>query len=682
MEYRFFSEDLSSAIVQPFGLFIACNSSEGATQPCLSLEASEQTAFLHNNTTGAYTPLVTGKPPFANVPENTAFGDQGPYEGCEIGEPLICGPKFVAATPDDSHVILESGALTKEGGGLYEWSADEPPSEQLASVGLLPEKEGGGPPTGGAHLGAEHEGARGAVSSDGSRVFWSTDSALYMRDVPAKKTLRLDLPQAACAAEGTCGRGTAFAAFQLASSDGSRVLFTDRQRLTADSGAQGAGLYECAISESAGEPKCELFDLTPKSTTGESASVQGDVLGESEDGSYLYFVADGVLEHDGAPVSGAVHGTCEKGGTELCNLYVRHDGETKLVAVLSGEDHSDWGGFGLKALIARVSPNGRYLVFMSDRELTGYDNHDAVSGKSDEEVYEYDAATGRTSCASCDPSGARPVGDEIGAVPRLVHEIFAWPETSWLAATVPGWQSSSGGDTVYQSRYLSNTGRLFFNARSSLVPNDVNDQWDVYEYEPEGVGTCTSATGSGSDVFKPANTIEVEGRDVEEGPGCVGLISSGESKDESVFLDASEASGEGPHGEELNDGGGDVFFLTTAKLAPQDVDESYDVYDAHECTSESPCTQAATTPAPCNNEASCKPAPEPQPSVYGPPASATFSGPGNLASPPLVVVKKATKKTAKCRHGFVRKKVKKKAQCVKVKSKKKAKKSSHGKGGK
>jgi hypothetical protein len=55
------------------------------------------------------------------------------------------------------------------------------------------------------------------------------------------------------------------------------------------------------------------------------------------------------------------------------------------------------------------------------------------------------------------------------------------------------------------------------------------------------------------------------------------LISSGESAQESAFLDASES-------------GGDVFFMTTAKLAPpQDFDHAYDIYDAHECTSASPC---------------------------------------------------------------------------------------------
>ena len=97
------------------------------------------------------------------------------------------------------------------------------------------------------------------------------------------------------------------------------------------------------------------------------------------------------------------------------------------------------------------------------------------------------------------------------------------------------------------------------------------------------------------------------------------LISSGTSSEESAFLDATES-------------GGDVFFLTTAKLVPQDIDDAADVYDAHECTAQSPCIAAAAGAAAAVHDGSdsCKPAPTPQPSIFGAPASATFSGAGNV----------------------------------------------------
>ena len=87
-----------------------------------------------------------------------------------------------------------------------------------------------------------------------------------------------------------------------------------------------------------------------------------------------------------------------------------HGGVTRLVAQLSPEDYPDWGS--LRKMPVRVSPNGRWLAFMSNRSLTGYDMHDAFSGRPDEEVYLYDASGDKLVCASCNPSGARPVGVE------------------------------------------------------------------------------------------------------------------------------------------------------------------------------------------------------------------------------------------------------------------------------
>jgi hypothetical protein len=134
----------------------------------------------------------------------------------------------------------------------------------------------------------------------------------------------------------------------------------------------------------------------------------------------------------------------------------------------------------------------------------------------------------------------------------------------------------------------------------------------VYEYEPagfegaEGKLECTPASATFS----------------ERSDGCVGLISSGSNAEESAFIDASES-------------GDDVFFLTAASLVPQDYDDSYDVYDAHVCSIQSPCTQPSPAlPPPCVTEASCRPAPVPQPSIFGEPSSATFSGAGNVTAPP------------------------------------------------
>ncbi len=654
-EYRFFSEDLSIGIVHPIGAFTTT----------ISPEASEQTTYLRSDfengdpedvctsTAGhsCYQPLVTGCPAppgvcpqsvreHANVPPGTSFGETGACPGPAGNRKLFCGPEFVGASPDAKHFILSSrAALSRtpiEVNGLYEWSQGS-----LALVSVLPANEAKQPGEAArnASLGYAYVAARHAVSDDGSRVIWEAEQIsgqahLYMRDMATGQTVRLD------AVQGGSGSGGLHPRFQTAAGDGSKVYFTDTQRLTEHAGAEVGSegekydLYECEMVEEAGQLACRLSDLTP--LVGEQpAFVQGAVVGSSVDGSWVYFVADGVLENNGVPVPGAVHGSCNQTVTATspgtqCNLYARHDGITRLVAVISGADFPDWAddaGEQLGRLTARVSPNGRWLAFMSQRELTGYDNHDALSGQPDEEAYLYNGESEHLVCVSCQPTGARPTGQEYspgGENMPLVGEFNKWEGTSWLAADLPAWTIYGFGiDARYQSRYLSNSGRMFFNSRDALVPQDSNGAWDVYEYDPEGVPaesahSCSSASTSGSEVFRPARAYQVEGHSGVEPAGCVGLISSGTSSGESAFMDASET-------------GGDVFFVTTSQLVPQDVDNAYDVYDAHECTSESPCfpTPAAQPPE-CTTADACRAAPQPQPSLYGPPPSATFNGVGNL----------------------------------------------------
>ena len=179
-EYRAFSEDLSTALVQPFGAF----------DPAISPEASEQTAFLHSDylagdvgepcTSSCYRPLVTSAPGYANVPSGTPFGQFGTHgaEAQEEGElcppTVICGPASYAATPDASHVVLASSvaltgaAIPAHSTQLYEWDGAQPAGRQLALVSLLPGEAG--PPAGDAWLGAEERSMSGARSRPTARA--------------------------------------------------------------------------------------------------------------------------------------------------------------------------------------------------------------------------------------------------------------------------------------------------------------------------------------------------------------------------------------------------------------------------------------------------------------------------------------------------------------------------------
>ena len=239
--------------MQPAGPFEPCTNAQGAPQPCVSPEASEQTALVQDLDTGVFTPLVTGCPSpteeeeghacptavaeHADVPAGTVFGrgsvlsGAGSFDACPPFP--YCGPFFQDATPDFSHVVVSSPVrLSEEPGaaaGLYEWSAG-----RLQFVG-----EGYLGPVGEKALTDD----RHAISDDGSRVFWTRPGRyLFMRDTVSGNCWSCDAPNTECLDER---RMRAWRReFQLASSNGERVLFTDAERLTTWGGMTGP--YEAA----------------------------------------------------------------------------------------------------------------------------------------------------------------------------------------------------------------------------------------------------------------------------------------------------------------------------------------------------------------------------------------------------------------------------------------------------
>lgn len=539
-EYRAFSMDLSHGVVFPLGSAerLAPGAPAGAV------------LYLRNNLEGSYEPLFSE--PAGNV-------------------------NFEGATPDFSHVIYGSStALTPNAGpgatSLYEWS-----SGGLKLVDLLPHSTV-----------TSSDPSLDAVSRDGSHVIWNSyepenEYPIYIRNTDTEETVRVTVSQ------GGPDGGRTYSVYRGSSADDSRIFLTSKFELTSNA---NTGSYSC--SPECGRPGDDLYeydlgtntltDITADHKAGDEAGadVQG-VLGTSEDGSVIYFVADGAL------AAGASSGQP--------NLYVqRYSGSAwaspTFIATLAADevDERDWRTG--QDHTARVTSDGQFVAFESQASITGYDNIDAASGQPDTEVYLYDATDGQVRCVSCNATGARPVAP----------------------AEIPGLTPISIVQAIYQSRYLSSEGRLFFDTAEALVPQDVNGREDVYEYEPDGVGSCALADG------------------------CIYLISSGTGSNNSTFVDASAS-------------GADVFFNTQSQLVPQDTDHAFDIYDAHACSTAVPCysTQPVTAPA-CTNVDECKPAPTPQPALFGAPASATFVGLGNPAqakATPASSSGQAKKKTAK-----------------------------------
>ncbi len=661
-EYRSFSEDLALGLVQT----PAASAAEPLEAPPLAPGSSEKTLYVRDDPSlspesgetttyeaaranqgflaPGYAPLVTP----AQVTSETK-----PGEKTRFGGQLA----FVDATADLAHVIFEAGVplLSGAAAGLYE--SETGGGFQLVSVLPNGTPAGSGEVGEEPQLGDESTNVRGAISTDGSRVIFSGAGieepyevaeyhGLYMHDTQTGQTLQLNAAQGVGEPVGEESE----VGFQAASPDGSKVFFTDTAPLTPESAQRpvfaasnnSADLYECEIIETAGKLSCQLKDLTPNPSGG-SADVLNLVLGVSETGEQVYFVANAAL----AP--GAKPGDCTHIAQETpppdatCNLYVWHDGTITFIATLSNEDSGDWGsldGSGkegahveprpdLADLTARISPDGEYLAFMSGQPLTGYDNQDANEPSvRDQEVYLYQAGTRRLTCVSCSQNGPSsgvldtPLsGEGLGLV---VDRRGDWLG-QYLAGSIPGWTPLGLDTATHQPRYLSNSGRLFFTSPDQLVPQASNGKEDVYEYEPPGIGSCTQTTG------------------------CISLISSGSAQQESAFVEASE-------------NGDSAFFLTAQPLVAADHDTNYDLYDARVCTSSSPClTNETSSQRPCEATQTCKPGSTPTPNGETPPtaspgavsaAKPAVSSPASLPKPrpkPLTRAQKLAKALKTCR---------------------------------
>lgn len=679
-EYRFFSPDLSLALVDPVG-------STDNSEPPLTSNATEHTQYVRHNEacpgSSCWEPLLTAK-------ETT--GETGDVTS---GQPFGA-VSWEGASPDLAHSVLDSTVpLTGETAGskktVYEWSAAAPPASRLHVVSILPS----GQPAAAAELPASYgpgQAARHAISEEGRYIVWSAEGELYDRDMNAGASVELNEPEPGV----TPGYGTPN--FVAATPDGLKVFFTDTEKLTQGSSASTGkpDLYEYDLVAH------KLYDVAPDprfSTSGEPTAVQGTLIGMSEEGAdqgdTVYFVANGVLDEDANQAGEkAAHGSCKEESrptaAEICNLYVSHFGgegwsTPRFIARLAETDREDWRlqDSALGELTSRVSPNGRYLAFMSERPLTGYDNRDAAPAARDardEEVFLYDDQASEPSqalkCVSCNPTGARPHGvfDTEGAgegLGLLVDRVEVWPGR-WLAANIPGWTGVSTSSAFYQSSYLNDDGRMFFNSADALVTGVSTPLREekvegeaaqvgvsnVYEFEPSGVGSCTEAGG------------------------CVSLISSGTSSHESAFLDASTS-------------GDDVFFLTGSALVASDEGTGLDVYDARVCGSEGCIVSKPKTNSECGSGEGCH-GPAPSAPSYGSPASSQ-PGTGNVSGEvlpskeekktttvkPLTRAQKLKKALAAC-HKLHKKK--KRQQCertarkrygpIKKKTKKKAHKSS------
>jgi hypothetical protein len=406
-------------------------------------------------------------------------------------------PGFAGASADFSQIIFESRINLVEGATgkrtkLYLWDEG-----QVSLAGVLP----GGKPALCANDGSvcsvagqrvsqasyAYTQQTGTISKDGRRVTFiaptsdeQREGTIYQR-LDGKTTDQINASERTdCAGDPSCGgdgepdpapESSQPAEFRWASADGTRVFFTSKEQLTDDDGDGARDLY----LYDATEPKGERLTLVSHGGT------QG-VIGISANGDYVYFVG-------GAP------GLTASG----LGIYLWHEGDLHLVAPLPDLADLDFDTpgsflFAGARYEARVTPDGRHLLFTSDGEgvLSQRGGVDYYSGSR--QKYVYDADTDELQCASCDPSGALAAG-----ATAIVRE--------GTGAAVPA---------SHVNRSFSNDGRyVFFATAAALLPQrDTNGRIDAYAYDTQtetlsllSSGTSNTdsyfldASGNGKDAF-------------------------------------------------------------------------------------------------------------------------------------------------------------------------------------
>lgn len=528
---------------------------------------------------------------------------------------------FLEFSPNQSGGVggLWPGDTTTSGGlpSLYEYTGTENREPRLVGVSDEHENEEikashliGDCGTYLGRIGGFFEGdAYNAVSESGATVFFSSASGacgasgppvdeLYAR-IEGKATLAISEPSLevpgrdcteACAAAENEPAKRRPGVFAGASLDGSRVFFTTAQPLVNGDTDGGVDLYEADLGDDAVTHKLAVERLVQVSrggagdpTPGSGAEVLG-VARVSEDGSHVYFVAEGMLtgknREGNEPAANAANlyvfsGECPGGGTACANPVER----IAFVATLdSARDGADWGGDRRRPV--QATPDGRFLVFQSAADLTRDQQERQEAGQ----VFEYDARTETLVRVSRGQNGYNGDGNSAAYAATIPVQDFevALPTERFTHLAV----SEDGS-------------RVFFSSEDALTPQALSGVNNVYEYHDGQVGLISD----GHDLVT-----------VESGP-AVELVGTDES-------------------------GLDVFFTSADRLVPQDIDTETKVYDAR--------VEGGFPPpalmAPCSGD-SCQGSPSAPPQLPAPGVlpvaeeAPALAGPVKKASPKKKQVK-------------------------------------------
>jgi Tol biopolymer transport system component len=339
---------------------------------------------------------------------------------------------------------------------------------------------------------------------------------------------------------------------QYITPDNKHILFSTTSQLVDEDTNSQLDLYEYTDGPN---PAAEQNLALISSGKDEGFSLEGKMLGTSNDGSSVYYVS-------------------EFSGSEG-QIFLWKAGSRRLVVSRPALEYN--GGVNGDEPGSKVSADGSHLVFMGSGQRAYFEVDRGLTGQirvEHRQLYVYDADKEMLFCASCAQSAPGAEGETNTAA-----RVAADPRQDIGDRYGDSFDTGVGYPLHRQARYLTSDGEhVFFSTAEPLVPEDKNENWDVYEYDIE--------------------------------TGQQRLISTGRGEKPQVFAEASAD-------------GSTVWFATKHAVLAKDPDKLRDLYAARIGGGfvEPP------PPTPCVGDG-CR-GPIPATPTDPSPSTPRFSGPGN-----------------------------------------------------
>ena len=380
-----------------------------------------------------------------------------------------------------------------------------------------------------------------AVSSDGTKVFFSTAESLvaededhstdvYMRNTSTGVTTLVSQGAATCAP--ACGNAASPVTFVAATASGSKVFFITSEPMAEGDGDQAEDVY---VRDLGATPATALVSRAASPCGGCSANARVTVPviegkpAVSEEGTKVVFESTDKL----------AEGDADGGETDIYERDLT-TGETALVSV---------PGTCPVAPASECAPLYRGLSSDGSRVFT-QTRAQLAPGDEDnrQDVYEWSAAD----------------------------------ETSTPLSVGSGSEKGNGPNDAVFSGASSDGSKVFFETREKLSGEDIDSAFDVYERANGETSLVSPGTADDAEFNRASadggtvlfSTIDSLGEGDAGGKkdvyawsgGAPTLVSAGSPTFESNFVGASQDAAK-------------VFYSTAAKLSSADKDEKLDIYE-------------------------------------------------------------------------------------------------------